>query len=266
MQNDDKDFDNLRKETALRVEQAGYSSNHFSFERIGDADHPAIVIEYTPTKTRRIYAINGKIDALKGAWAVHFLDELKAGLFHDADACAQQYANTQAELLRQQSEYSLALWKTTNDNAIAKWQEHREAHRRVFFAMVDEGRAYGKGYLKAITILNAGSVIALLTFSHNVFAKGNSCPQVVTMLRDSSFFLYGLGFALLAMGIGYWSNIYYSHTYRRKRKKWLPPLFWIGGDLFGVLAFVLFFVGAYWARENIPALVSCFTPPSAVMP
>lgn len=252
-------FDHYRQLAALRIEQAGFSSNQFAFERLGNDDLAALSIEYLPTKARRIYALNTKIPGLQDAWVHHFVSEVENGLFHDPAGAAQQFQITQAELVRSNGEFSLTQWKTNNDNILHKWSDRRESRLRTFFSLVDEGRAFSKGYLKAITILNAGAIVALLTFSHSVFANGNQCPQVASMLKDSCPFIFGLFFALLAMGIGYWSQNYYARMmFQKTRKKWVIYSFWVGGDLSGVLAAVFFFIGAYWARENIPLLVNCF--------
>lgn len=251
-------FEYYRRLAALRIEQAGFNSNDFSFDNFGDQDHPAIVIEYLPSRTRRIYALSNRTGETD-KWAHHFIIEVKAGLFHDPTACAQQYANTQSELLRLQNEYSWMLWKSKDERLLTKWRDHREVNLRNFFLIVDEARNYGKGFLKAITILNAGAIVALLTFSHGVFSKNIFCPQVGIMLSDSVAFLIGLACSLFAMGIGYWSNIYYAYKHKRQKNKVIVGLFWFMGDFCGVCAYVAFFIGAYWARENIPSLIGCFS-------
>lgn len=255
-------FDHYRQLVALRIEQAGFKSNNFSFEKIGDEKHPAIIIEYIPTKARRIYAMSNDADALRDNWGHHFLKEVEAGLFHDPISSSQQFANTQIELMRIQDEYSRMLWKSTDERYLAKWRDKRDSTLRSYFSILDETRNYSKGYLKAITVLNAGAIVALLTFSHSIFANAKNCQQVVIMLKDSYPFLLGLAFSLLAMAIGYWSGVYYAHKFRTKKSKWFCRLFWFGGDIFGIFAFSCFFLGTYFARQNIPNLVSCFSASS----
>lgn len=260
---DDDSFAQTRLLAALRAQQAGFNSNHFWVDRIGDENFEAVTIEYIPTHARRMYALDP--ESMEG-WVKFFIDELKAGLFHDPATCAQQFADTQKTLFITQKEYKSMLWASNDSRTLKKWEDFRETTRRHFFTSLEDAQSFGKGYLKAVTILNAGAIIALLTFSHNIFARELKCHQAPSLMSDSVYFLGGIGFALFGMAIGYWSNHYFLRNFRKVKRKAIVNFFFYGGDIAGIMAAVFFFVGAWYAKENIADLLFCLPDSSAIAP
>jgi hypothetical protein len=244
------DYDADRKEAALRVEQFGMKSLNFEIQLKGTYGANAIIeIFYQITGVRRAYAAGGGETAKN--WIGYFLSDLKSGVFSDGRQNNEQYANMQVELMRLQHADQMQKWKSNDERILKKWQDRRDLKIGQFRTFIDRNQTYATSYLKLVSILNGGAVVTILTFAHNMLIK-ERCAQISLMLDGSKWFICGLVATLLATAIGYWSNAYYALG---KRK--FSPLFWVLGDVSGILAFGFFCWGAWVALQTVPSLVNC---------
>lgn len=242
---------------AKRVKELGHDPSQFEVWRIGEDSCAGVVVKYTPTTSMRIYALNIRNDLLHKSWVDHFIKELQAGLFHDPSLCDKQYDHMQIDISKRNHDWFVTQWRDDSDRKMLKWRDYRESNLRWFFSLSDGAKHYASGYLRVITTLNAGAVIALLTFTHKAIDSAKNCDAIDRMISQSWPFLIGLGFAMLAMACAYWSYSYTLQRYRKTKNQLLLKVYVRGADFFGVVSAIAFFYGAYLAMDNIPLLRLC---------